>query len=62
MSNVTNIRHAIPVSQELSKALFEFEAALNGAISSAKEAGLPQGLLVAMLHAASHIQTAKMVE
>jgi hypothetical protein len=30
-------------------------------ITTAKEAGVPQGLLVALLHGYAHIETAKMV-
>lgn len=61
MSNVTRIRHELPVSPDIVHAVAEFDAALVKAIDSAKEAGLPQGLLVGLLHGHVHAETHKMV-
>ncbi|MCJ2375170.1 hypothetical protein [Pseudomonas sp. RGM 3321] len=61
MSNVTNIRHAAPVSAEISKALIDLDAAIAKAIDVAKAAGLPQGFVVSILHGHAHAQTHMMV-
>ncbi|KPY52837.1 hypothetical protein [Pseudomonas syringae] len=61
MSNVTNIRHAVPVSAEISKALIDMDAAIAKAIDSAKAAGLPQGFVVSTLYGHAHAQTHVMV-
>ncbi|USS54162.1 hypothetical protein [Pseudomonas kermanshahensis] len=61
MSNVTRIRHELPVSMDMVHAVAEFDAALVKAIDAAKEAGLPQGLLVGLLHGHAHAETHKMV-
>ena len=61
MSNVTRIRHELPVSMDIVDAVAEFDAALVKAIGAAKDAGLPQGLLVALLHGHAHGETHKMV-
>lgn len=61
MSNVTRIRHELPVSMDIVHAVAEFDAALVKAIDAAKEVGLPQGLLVGLLHGHAHAETYKMV-
>ncbi|MBF8674830.1 hypothetical protein IRZ53_07355 [Pseudomonas fulva] len=61
MSNVTRIRHELPVSMDIVHAVSEFDAALVKSIDAAKEAGLPQGLLVGLLHGHAHAETHKMV-
>jgi hypothetical protein len=61
MSNVTRIRHELPVSMDIIDAVAEFDRALVKAIDAAKAAGLPQGLLVALLHGQAHSETARMV-
>ena len=61
MSNVTRIRHELPVSMDIVHAVSEFDAALVKAIDAAKEYGLPQGLLVGLLHGHAHAETHKMV-
>lgn len=61
MSNVTNIRHAIPVSAEISKAVVNFSTALAKAINDARDVGLPQGLLVAVLHGQALSETQRMI-
>ena len=61
MSNVTRIRHELPVSLDVVRAVAEFDAALVKAIDAAKAAGLPQGLLVGLLHGHAHAETHKMV-
>ena len=57
MSNVTNIRPPMPISAEVSKALEILDRAVVKAISDAQEAGLPQGFVVAILHANALRQT-----
>ena len=59
MSNVTRLRHALPMSKDISKALADLDSAIAQAIDAAKTAGLPQGIVVASLHA--HAQTHIMV-
>lgn len=61
MTNVTRIRHELPVSMDIIEAVAEFDVALREAIDAAKHAGLPQGLLVALLHGQAHSETARMV-
>lgn len=61
MTNVTRLRHALPMSQDISKALTELDNAIAKAIDAAKAAGLPQGLIVAELHGHAHAQTHIMV-
>lgn len=60
-SNVRRIRHELPVSMDIIGAVAEFDQALIKAIDAAKAAGLPQGLLVALLHGQAHNETARMV-
>ena len=62
MSKVTNIRHAIPVSAETTKALTDMDTAIGKAIDAAKAAGLPQGFVVAVLHGHALSQTQAMIE
>lgn len=54
MTNVTRLRHALPMSQDINKALTELDVAIAKAIDAAKAAGLPQGLIVAELHGHAH--------
>ncbi|MDF2489435.1 MAG: hypothetical protein K0S77_2057 [Pseudomonas sp.] len=61
MSNITRLRHELPVSLDIIQAVTDFDAALAKAIDAAKEAGLPQGLLVGLLHGHAHAETHKMV-
>lgn len=61
MSNVTQLRHALPMSQEINKALTNLDSAIPKAIDIAKAAGLPQGLIVAELQGHAHAQTVIMV-
>ncbi len=61
MSNVTRLHHALPLSTEIVKTINEMDEGLRKAIDTAKAAGLPQGLIVALLHGQAHSQTAIMV-
>lgn len=61
MTNVTRLHHALPLPHEVAQALKELDAALCRAVDAAKAAGLPQGLIVSLLHGHSHMQTAIMV-
>ena len=62
MSNVTRLRHALPLSADINKAVVDLDAAIAKAIDAAKSAGLPQGLVVAILHGQAHAQTHEMVK
>lgn len=62
MSKVTRLRHALPMSPDINKALIDLDSAIAKAIDTAKAAGLPQGIIVAVLHGQAHSQTAIMVE
>jgi len=62
MTNVTRLRHALPLSQDIYKALTDLDSAIAEAIDAAKAAGLPQGLIVAELHGHAHAQTYEMVK
>ncbi|WP_439856185.1 hypothetical protein [Pseudomonas yamanorum] len=61
MGNVTRLRHALPMGQDINKALVDLDSAIVKAIDAAKSVGLPQGLIVAELHGHSHAQTLQMV-
>lgn len=61
MTNVTRLHHALPLSPEIVKAINEMDAGLRNAIDTAKAAGLPQGLIVALLHGQAYSETARMV-
>ncbi|WP_087693999.1 hypothetical protein [Pseudomonas sp. PE-S1G-1] len=61
MGNVTRLRHALPLSQDINKALTELDSSIAKAIHAAKAAGLPQGLIVAELQGHAHAQTSIMV-
>lgn len=61
MSNVTRLHHVLPLPADVVVATNALEAALIKAIDAAKEAGLPQGLLVAILHGHAHAETHRMV-
>lgn len=57
MSNVTRLHHALPISQDINKALTDLDSAIAKAISAAKDTGLPQGLVVSLLHGHAQVQT-----
>lgn len=61
MTNVTRLRHALPMSQDINKALTDLDSAIAKAIDAAKSAGLPQGIVVATLHGHAQMQTTIMV-
>ncbi|MDR8383928.1 hypothetical protein MKS85_00135 [Pseudomonas sp. JL2] len=61
MTNVTRLRHALPMSQDINKALADLDLAIAKAVDAAKAAGLPQGLIVAELQGHAHAQTHIMV-
>lgn len=61
MSNVTRLRHVLPLSSDVVVATNALDTALIKAIDAAKEAGLPQGLIVAILHGHAHAETHRMV-
>ncbi|MNJ66107.1 hypothetical protein D3C77_621550 [compost metagenome] len=62
MGNVTRLHHALPLSQDIAKALADLDSAIAKAIDTAKAAGLPQGLIVAELHGHAYAQTHNMVK
>jgi len=61
MSNVTRLHHALPLPSDVVAAINMLDASVARAISEAKDAGLPQGMIVALLHGHAHAETHKMV-
>jgi len=61
MTNITRLHHALPLSPAISKAVTDLDSALAKAIDAAKGAGLPQGLVVSLLHGHALMQTNIMV-
>ena len=60
-ASVTRIRHELPVSNELARQVVAMDSAIAKAIDAAKAAGIPQGLVVGILHGHAHAETHKMV-
>lgn len=56
MSNVTRLRHALPMSPDINKAVIDLDSAIAKAVDAAKAAGLPQGLVVSILHGHAYVQ------
>jgi hypothetical protein len=61
MSSVTRLHHALPLSPAINKAITDLDSAIVKAIDAAKAAGLPQGLVVSLLHGHAQVQTNIMV-
>lgn len=61
MSNVTRLRHVLPMSPDINKAVTDLDSAIAKAVGAAKDAGLPQGLVVSLLHGHAQVQTSIMV-
>lgn len=61
MSNVTRLRHALPMSPEINKTIVDLGSAIANAVNVAKAAGLPQGLIVSLLNGHAQVQTNIMV-
>ena len=61
MSNITRLHHALPLSPAISNAVTDLDSAIAKAIDAAKAAGLPQGLVVSLLHGHAQVQTNIMV-
>jgi hypothetical protein len=61
MTNVTRLRHALPMSPDINKAVADLDSAIAKAVGAAKDAGLPQGLVVSLLHGHAQVQTNIMV-
>jgi len=62
MSTVTRLHHALPLSPAINNAVKDLDGAISKAIDAAKAAGLPQGLVVSVLHGHAHAQTHNMVK
>ena len=62
MSKVTRLRHALPMSPDINAAVSTLDKAIADAVNAAKAAGLPQGLIVSLLHGHAHAQTHQMVK
>lgn len=58
---MTRLRHVLPLPADVVAATSELDAAVIKAIDEVKSAGLPQGLVAAILHAHAHVETHKMV-
>jgi len=61
MSNITRLHHALPLSPAINRAITELDSAIAKAIDAAKAAGLPQGLVVSLLHGHAQVQINIMV-
>ncbi|MDD1131149.1 hypothetical protein [Pseudomonas shahriarae] len=61
MNKVTRLRHALPLGQDINTAVSTLDKAIADAVDAAKSAGLPQGLIVSLLHGHAHAQTHQMV-
>lgn len=61
MTNIIRLHHALPLSPAINKAVIDLDSAIAKAVDAAKAAGLPQGLIVAILHGHAQSQTAIMV-
>lgn len=61
MSNITRLRQALPMSPDINKAVADLDSAIAKAVGAAKAAGLPQGLVVSLLHGHAQVQTNIMV-
>ena len=57
MSNVTRLRHALQMGQEGNKFLTHLDIVIAKAIDAAKVAGVPQSMVVAVLHEWAHNET-----
>lgn len=61
MSNVTRLRHVLPMSSDINAAVVALDKAIADAVDAARAAGLPQGLIVSLLHGHANAQTNQMV-
>jgi hypothetical protein len=61
MTNVTRLHHSLPLSSDVAAATNALDTAVAKAVDEAKAAGLPQGLVVAILHGHAHAETHRMV-
>lgn len=61
MTNITRLHHALPLSPAINKAVTDLDSAIAKAVDAAKAAGLPQGLVVSLLHGHAQVQTNIMV-
>lgn len=61
MINITRLHHALPLSPAINKAVTDLDSAIAKAVDAAKSAGLPQGLVVSLLHGHAQVQTNIMV-
>ena len=60
MSSVLHLPE--PFSARQAAAFSRFGLAIETAIAAAKDSGVPQGLIVSLLHALAHRETAEMLE
>ena len=61
MSKVIRLRHALPLGPDIYASVSALDKAIADALDAAKAAGLPQGLIVGLLHGHAHAQTFQMV-
>ena len=61
MTKVSRIYSEKPVSAEVNQAAHDLDEAVQNAIHAAKQAGMPQGLLVGMLHTYAAEQTGVLI-
>ncbi|WP_316251525.1 hypothetical protein [Pseudomonas fluorescens] len=61
MCNITRLSHALPMSQNITILVSALDKFISETVDAAKTAGLPQGLIVSLLHGHAHPQTHQMV-
>jgi hypothetical protein len=61
MTKITRLHHALPLSPAINLAITELDSTIAKAIDAAKAVGLPQGLVVSLLHGHAQLQTQIMV-
>lgn len=61
MGMVIALQNSSFMSAEQRRVFDEIDASIVAAINAAKDAGVPQGLIVALLHGHAHQQTSEMM-
>jgi ABC-type sugar transport system substrate-binding protein len=61
MSKVIRLRHALQLGPDINASVSALDKSIADAVDAAKAAGLPQGLIVSLLHGHAHAQTHQMV-
>jgi hypothetical protein len=62
MGKVTQIYESPVVRRDIAEACNELDVTIGEAVMEAKNAGVPQGLIVAIIHAHDHAETSQIWE